>query len=85
MTMVVWVLWGVLFFIMGLMISLLENWARGEVIPHWRILIVGTSASVIAGLVTVAVAGGFIPHIPIIVTIAALMVDRVNDRMRQGL
>ena len=83
--MAVWIATGIVCLIIGAVAGLLENWARGEVIPHWRILIVGTSASVIAGLVTVAVAGGFIPHIPIIVTIAALMVDRVNDRMRQGL
>ncbi len=83
--MAVWLAVGIACLIMGLVLSLFENWARGEAIPHWRILGLGVGASLIGGLVTLGLTGRFIVYVPIVLTILALMVDRLNDRMRQGL
>jgi len=81
----VWIWLGTICLVMGVLLGLIENWARGEAIPHWRILGIAVSVSVISRLLTFMWSRRPIFHIPAVLTIAALMLDRLSDRMKQGL
>ncbi len=76
------VVFGVIF---GAVVGLAENWARGEAIPAWRILILAIVASLVGCVASKLMVGRLIMWVPIICLVVVLLIDRANDRIGRHL
>jgi hypothetical protein len=71
--------------VMGIVAGLIETAARGEAIPNWHIMIVGIGSAVIPAIISLLALGGPLWYGIIAIIIVSLLVDRTQDRMKQGL
>ena len=83
--MAVWVATIIIATLMGAVAGRIENSARGEVIANWHIIGVGIASAVIPAVISVIAIGGPLWQGIIVIVIVALLVDRTQDRMKQGL
>jgi hypothetical protein len=83
--MAVWAATIIIATVMGAAAGLIETSARGEVIPNWHIMAVGIGSAVIPAIISLIAIGGPVWHGIIAIIIVSLIVDRTQDRMKQGL
>lgn len=71
--------------VIGALGGLIENWARDDPIPNFRIILIGVIGAVVGGCIAVAVAGRPVVYAILAGTIIPLYIDRLTVDARRGI